>query len=95
MFSWLESLIYSRDKSREPSELIHINIYNLKFMHIKYFIIFLIIAQDIMYVYLLRSKDEALKMIKHFIREVENQPTMKNQDDKKGLRIVLNTRTKH
>jgi len=26
---------------------------------------------------LLRSKDEALKMVKHFIREVENQPTMK------------------
>jgi len=59
---------------------------------IKYFIIFLMIAQDTMYVYLLRSKDEALKMIKHFIREVENQPSMKNQDDKKGLRMVLNAR---
>ena len=92
-------MIYSRDKSREPSELIHINIYNLKFMQtkdsIKYFIIFLMIAQDTMYVYLLRSKDEALKMIKHFIREVENQPSMKNQDDKKGLRMVLNARSKH
>ena len=53
------------------------------------------IAQDIMYVYLLKNKDEALKMIKHFIREVENQPTMKNQDDKKGLRMVFNARSKH
>jgi hypothetical protein len=53
------------------------------------------IVQDTMYVYLLRSKDETLKMIKHFIKEVENQPSMKNQDDKKGLRMMMNARTNH
>ena len=31
------------------------------------------ITQDIMYVYLLRSKDKALEMAKHFKNEVEIQ----------------------
>jgi hypothetical protein len=43
----------------------------------KYFIIFSMIAQDIMYVYLLKSKDKALEMDKHFKNKAEIHLSMR------------------
>jgi len=42
-----------------------------------YFINFLMIAQDIVYVYLLRSKNKALEMFKHFKSKIKNQLSIK------------------
>ena len=67
----------SIERSSEPLELIHSNIYDLKFIQTrgdkKYFLTLIDDCTRYCYVYLLRSKDEALEMFKHFKNEVENQ----------------------
>ena len=67
----------SIERSREPLELIHSDIYDLKFIQTrggkKYFLKLIDDCIRYCYVYLLRSKDEALEMFKHFKNEVENQ----------------------
>ena len=67
----------SIERSREPLELIHSDIYDLKFIQTrggkKYFLKLIDDCISYCYVYLLRSKDEALEMFKHFKNEVENQ----------------------
>jgi hypothetical protein len=60
-----------------------------------YFINFLMIEQDIVYVYLLRNKNKVLEMFKHFKNKIKNQLSMKIKMIKKRLRMMLNTRTKH
>jgi hypothetical protein len=42
-----------------------------------YFINFLMIEQDIVYVYLLRNKNKVLEMFKHFKSKIKNQLNMK------------------
>ena len=67
----------SIERSSEPLELIHSNICNLKFIQTrggkKYFLTLIDDCTRYCYVYLLRSKDEALEMFQHFKNEVENQ----------------------
>ena len=67
----------SIERSSEPLELIHSNICDLKFIQTrggkKYFLTLIDDCIRYCYVYLLRNKDEALEMFKHFKNEVENQ----------------------
>ena len=67
----------SIERSSEPLELIHSNICDLKFIQTrggkKYFLTLIDDCIRYSYVYLLRSKDEALEMFQHFKNEVENQ----------------------
>lgn len=67
----------SIERNTEPLELIHSDICDLKFLQTrggkKYFITFIDDATRYCYVYLLRSKDEALEMFKNYKNEVENQ----------------------
>ena len=60
----------SIERSSEPLELIHSNIYDLKFIQTrggkKYFLTLLDDCTRYYYVYLLRSKDKALEMFQHF-----------------------------
>lgn len=67
----------SIERSTEPLNLIHSDICDLKFLQTrgvkKYFITFIDDSTRYCYVYLLRSKDEALKMFKNYKNEVENQ----------------------
>ena len=67
----------SIERSSEPLELIHSDIYDLKFIQTrggkKYFLTLIDDCIRYCYVYLLRSKDEALEMFQHFKNEVENQ----------------------
>ena len=67
----------SIERSSETLELIHSDICHMKFIQTrggkKYFLILIDDCIRYCYVYLLRSKDEALKMFKHFKNEVENQ----------------------
>ena len=67
----------SIERSSEPLELIHSDICDLKFIQTrggkKYFLTLIDDCTRYCYVYLLRSKDEALEMFKHFKNEVENQ----------------------
>ena len=71
----------SIERSSEPLELIHSNICDLKFIQIrgdkKYFLTLIDDCTRYCYVYLLRSKDEALEMFKHFKNEMENQLDIK------------------
>ena len=67
----------SIERSSEPLELIHSDICDLKFIQTrggkKYFLTLIDDCIRYCYVYLLRSKDEALEMFQHFKNEVENQ----------------------
>ena len=67
----------SIERSSEPLELINSYICDLKFIQTrggkKYFLILIDDCTRYCYVYLLRSKDEALEMFQHFKNEVENQ----------------------
>ena len=67
----------SIERSSEPLELIHLDICDLKFIQTrggkKYFLTLIDDCTRYCYVYFLRSKDEALEMLKHFKNEVENQ----------------------
>ena len=68
---------HSIEKSSEPLELIHSDVCNLKFIQTrggqKYFITFIDDYTRYCYVYLQRSKDEALESFIHYKKEVENQ----------------------
>ena len=65
------------ERSTEPLELIHGDICDLKFVQTrggkKYFITFIDDCTRYCYVYLLRSKDEALEAFTNYKNEVENQ----------------------
>ena len=67
----------SIERSSEPLELIHLDICELKFVQTrggkKYFLTLIDDCTRYSYVYLLKSKDEALEMFQHFKNEVENQ----------------------
>ena len=67
----------SIERSSELLELIHSDICDLKFIQTrggkKYFLTLIDDCTRYCYVYLLRSKDEALEMFQHFKNEVENQ----------------------
>ena len=67
----------SIERSSEPLELIHSDIRDLKFIQTrsgkKYFLTLIDDCIRYCYVYLLKSKDEALEMFQHFKNEVENQ----------------------
>ena len=67
----------SIERSSEPLELIHSDIYDLKFIQTrggkKYFLTLIDDCTRYCYVYLLRSKDEASEMFQYFKNEVENQ----------------------
>ena len=67
----------SIERRSEPLELIHPDICDMKFIQTKggkkYFLTLIEDCTRYCYVYLLRSKDEALKMFQHFKNEVENQ----------------------
>ena len=67
----------SIERSSEPLELIHSDICDMKFIQTrggkKYFLTLIDDCTRYCYVYLLRSKDEALEMFQHFKNEVENQ----------------------
>ena len=67
----------SIERSIEPLKLIHSYICDLKFIQTrgakKYFLTLIDDCTIYCYVYLLRSKDEALEMFQHFKNEVENQ----------------------
>ena len=67
----------SIERSSETLELIHSDICDLKFIQTrggkKYFLTLIDDCTRYCYVYLLRSKDEALEMFQHFKNEVENQ----------------------
>ena len=65
------------EKSSGPLDLIHSYIGNLKFVQMrgekKYHITFIDNYTRYCYTYLFRSKDETLKMLKHYNNEVENK----------------------
>ena len=67
----------SIERSSEPLESIYSDICDLKFIQTrggkKYFLTLIDDCTRYCYVYLLRSKDEALEMFQHFKNEVENQ----------------------
>ena len=71
----------SIERSTEPLELIHSDVCDLKFVQTrggkKYFITFIDDCTRYCYVYLIRSKDEAIDMFKHYKNEVENQLSRK------------------
>ncbi|XXG43377.1 hypothetical protein AAC387_Pa01g3427 [Persea americana] len=64
-------------RTSEPLQLIHSDICDLKFVQTKggkkYFLTFIDDYTRYCYIYLLRSKDEALEMFKHYKNEVKNQ----------------------
>ena len=68
---------HSIERNTEPLDLIHSDICDLKFVQTigrkRYFITFIDDCTRYCYVYLLRSKDEALDVFKHYKNEVENQ----------------------
>ena len=76
-FKLARTSFQSIERSSEPLELIHSDICDLKFIQTrggkKYFLTLIDDCTRYCYVYLLRSKDEALEMFKHFKNEVENQ----------------------
>jgi len=61
----------------EPLDLIHLDISDLKMVQTrgekKYYITFIDYCTRYDYIYLLRSKDEALKIFKYYKNKVENQ----------------------
>ena len=65
------------ERSTKPLELIHSDICDLKYVQTrggkKYFVTFIDDCTRYCYVYLLRSKDEALENFMHYKNEVENQ----------------------
>ena len=65
------------ERNIEPLRLIHRDICDLKFIQTrggkKYFITFIDDNSRYCYIYLLRSKDEAVEVFKHYKLEVENQ----------------------
>ena len=65
------------ERSTEPLELIHSDTSDLKYVQTrggkKYFVTFIDDCTRYCYVYLLRSKDEALEKFMHYKNEVENQ----------------------
>ena len=67
----------SVERKIKPLELIHIDVCDLKFVQTregkKYFITFIDDCTKYCYVYLLRSKDDALEMFKLYKTEIENQ----------------------
>ena len=67
----------SIERNTEPLELIHLDICDLKFIQTrggkKYFLTLIDDFTRYYYVYLLRSKEDALEMFQHFKNEVENQ----------------------
>ena len=67
----------SIERCSEPIELIHSDICDLKFIQTrggkKYFFTLIDDCTRYCYIYLLRSKDEALEMFQHFKNEVESQ----------------------
>nr|CAN82978.1 hypothetical protein VITISV_023328 [Vitis vinifera] len=75
------SNIWHVERSTEPLDLIHSDICDLKFVQTrggkKYFITFIDDCTRYCYVYLLKSKDEAIEMFKHYKNEVENQLSKK------------------
>ena len=75
------SSFQSVERHTEPLDLIHSDICNLKFVQIrggnKYFITFVDYSTKYFYVYLLKSKDEAIKKFVLYKYEVENQPNKK------------------
>ena len=76
-FKLTRTYFQSIERSSERLELIHSDIYDLKFIQMrggkKYFLTLIEDCTRYCYVYLLRSKDEALEMFQHFKNEVENQ----------------------
>uniref|UniRef100_A0A2N9F9L9 Integrase catalytic domain-containing protein n=1 Tax=Fagus sylvatica TaxID=28930 RepID=A0A2N9F9L9_FAGSY len=68
---------HSIERSSDPLELIHSDVCDLKFVQTrggrKYFVTFIDDCTRYCYVYLLRSKDEALESFIHYKKEVENQ----------------------
>ena len=72
---------HSIERSTEPLDLIHSDTCDLKFVQTrggkKYFITFIDDCTRYCYVYLLKSKDEAIEMFKHYKNEVENQLSKK------------------
>lgn len=68
---------HSVERNTTPLELIHTDVCDLKFVQTrggkKYFITFIDDCTRYCYVYLLKSKDEALEVFKHYKNEVENQ----------------------
>ena len=65
------------ERSKQPLELIHSDVCDLKFVQMrggnKYFITFIDDSTKYCYVYLLKSKDEAIDKFILYKREVENQ----------------------
>jgi transposase InsO family protein len=68
---------HSIERSNNPLDLIHSDVCDLKFVQTrggrKYFVTFIDDCTKYCYVYLLRSKDEALESFIHYKKEVENQ----------------------
>ena len=75
------SSFHSINRNSEPLDLIHSDICDFKSLQTrggkKYFITFIDDCTRFCYVYLLRSKDEALNMFIHYKNEVENQLSKK------------------
>ena len=71
------SFFKSIERSTEPLGLVHTDVCDLKFVQTrggnKYFIIFIDDCTKYFYVYLLKSKDEALEKFITYKNEVENQ----------------------
>jgi hypothetical protein len=72
-----KSSFRSIERSTEPLELIHTDVCDLKYIQTrggkKYFITFIDDCTRYCYVYLMRSKDEAVNMFIHYKNEIENQ----------------------
>ena len=72
-----KSSFQSVERHIEPLDLIHSDIYDLKFVETrsgnKYFITFVDDSTNYCYVYLLKSKDEAIEKFILYNNEVENQ----------------------
>ena len=72
---------HSIERNTEPLDLIHSDICDLNFVQTRggkrYFITFIDDCTRYCYVYLLRSKYEALDVFKHYKNEVENQLSRK------------------
>ena len=67
----------SIERSSEPLDLVHTDVCDLKYVQSRggksYFITFIDDCTRYCYVYLMRSKDEAIDMFVHYKNEVENQ----------------------
>ena len=72
-----KQMFHSIERNTEPMDLIHSDICDLMFVQKRggkrYFITFIDDCTRYYYVYLLRRKDEALDVFKHYKNEVENQ----------------------